>query len=75
MNTKTYYISRLKKILKTFKINTKINNSDNGIRPNLLKRVCLITNRKKAIYKDLKVSRIIIRDLSPYISGIRKLSW
>ena len=65
------YKLRVIRILSIFKKKTSINISNKII---LFKRFCLLTNRKKAIYKNFKVSRIILRDLSPNISGLRKLS-
>jgi ribosomal protein S14 len=40
------------------------------------KNICILTGRSRGIYKNLKISRIILRDLCQFtlISGIQKYS-
>lgn len=53
---------------------TKLSTKVNAIR---LKNRCVITSRSKSVYRDLKLSRLMVRETVKLASamGIRKSSW
>jgi ribosomal protein S14 len=60
----------LKFLVQFKKLHTKVNQIK-------FKNRCLITSRSKAVYRDLKLSRIMFRNIVKlgFSSGIRKSSW